>query len=93
MTIDFAGVTEAQLIRIPLRFYDDHESRDLPTPELVKRTSTYGVVRSDDPALPELLDVARYYYSSGVEGPAGAVPGLANAARALIEALGRGGVK
>lgn len=71
------------LIRIPLAFYDDHQARDLDTPEMVKRTKRHGYIRADDPALPELLDDARHY--AHPYGPD--TPGLRTAAKALIRAI------
>ena len=48
-------------IRIPRRFYIDHRERDLPTPVDHGGGKSYVLVNCDDPALPELLDDAKYY--------------------------------
>lgn len=51
----------AELIRLPLAFYDDHEARDLDTPAAVKRTKSHVWIDADDPAVPELLNDAEFY--------------------------------
>lgn len=51
----------ANLVRIPQRFFDDHEGRDLPTPTVVRATKRHYYIRRDDPAYDELLDDAEYY--------------------------------
>lgn len=48
-------------IRLPRMFYDDHWSRDLPTPEAVHENTRSVWVWVDDPDLPELLNDARHY--------------------------------
>lgn len=72
------------LIRLPLVFYDDHEARDLDTPEAVKRTGSHVWVRDNDPALPELLSDARYY--ADPFGPDMSL-GFKSSARATINAI------
>jgi hypothetical protein len=73
------------IIQIPKRFYDDHVERDLPAPTIVHETGRYYLIRSDDPALPELLNDARYY--ANANGPDMAPRGLRPAALALIHAV------
>lgn len=51
-------------IKLPLRFYEDHSSRDLDTPKALSYTKTHVYVDSEDPAIPELLDDAKYYAES-----------------------------
>ena len=74
----------AKLIRIPKGFYQDHADRDLPTPEVVRCTSRHLYVRSDDPALPELLNDAEYY--SDPHGPWAGI-GLRSSALATVRAI------
>lgn len=81
--------TEADLIRIPLYFFWDHESRELPTPVLVRRTKTNGWVDRLDPALPELISDARYYAEP--YGPGDSCPDLRTGAYWLLKALEKGG--
>ena len=49
------------LIRIPTRFFEDHQERELPTPEVHKATKSHYWISADDPALPELLNDAEHY--------------------------------
>lgn len=51
----------ADLMRLPVKFYDDHQERDLDTPVAVRRTKRHVYVDPADPALPELVGDARYY--------------------------------
>lgn len=74
------------LIRIPRRFLDDHQDRDLPSPEIQHETRTHVWVDGSDPALPELISDARFYCDT--YGPDMAPAGLKVAARALLKALG-----
>ena len=58
-------------IRVPAKFFDDHEERECePFCEPVKRSSRSVWILPSDPGLPELLDDARHYanpYSFGSE--------------------------
>ena len=76
---------ETNLVRIPRRFLDDHEERDLDTPEIVKSTKAHYWIRKDDPALPELVNDAEYYIDP--LGPGESCHGLRIAAHALLKAL------
>lgn len=78
MTID--------LIRLPLRFYDDHEARDLDTPKAVKRSKSHVWIDATDPAIPELLSDARHYASDQGWDPY--TRGICASARATVGALG-----
>lgn len=74
------------LIRLPQRFFVDHEERDLPTPEVVRHTKAHFFVRAADPALPELLNDAEFY--SHRWGPDGeGLEGLKASARATVKAI------
>ena len=48
-------------IKVPAYFYDDHDSRELPTPCVLHRTARAVTVAIDDLNLPELLSDAKYY--------------------------------
>lgn len=76
----------AKLIRLPPSFYQDHDERDLPTPEDVGKAKSYVLVRADDPALPELLNDAEHYahpWGPDAEG----LSGLKASARATVRAI------
>lgn len=74
------------LVRIPARFYEDHESRDLPTPVALIRTRRHVWIDPADPAVPELLNDAQYYVDPA--GPdAEGLAGLKASARATLRAL------
>lgn len=69
-------------VRLPKKFIDDHEDRDLPTPHKIETARHYLIDRSD-PHWDELLDDAQYY-ARDVDA---AEPGLITAARALVKAM------
>lgn len=75
------------LIRVPLAFYWDHVSRDLPAPNLVRRTKTHGWVDREDPDLTELIDDAEFYTDAYGPSGYGGERGLRSAAHALLRAL------
>lgn len=74
-----------KLVRLPNRFYDDHYDRSLPTPEEVRTTQRHVFVRVNDPALPHLLDDARYY--AHPYGPDNCSRGLIISAKATVQAI------
>lgn len=76
---------KAATIRIPERFYTDHLERDLDTPEDIGDNARYAVVRSDDPALAELLDDAEYY--AHPSGPDAGPKGITMSAKATVRAI------
>ena len=73
------------LIRIPERFYTDHLERDLDTPEDIGDNARYAVVRSDDPALAELLNDAEFY--AHPFGPDAGPKGVTMSAKATVRAI------
>lgn len=83
---------KAATIRIPERFYTDHLERDLDTPEDIGDNARYAVVRSDDPALAELLNDAEHYaHPSGPDAaPAGVVASAKATVRAIRDVIGWG---
>jgi hypothetical protein len=71
-------------VRIPIKFFEDHYARGLPTPDVYHSTKAHYWIRRDDPALAELVDDAKHYADR--DGPDGA-PWLIPAAKALLKAL------
>ena len=50
------------MIRVPAKFYDDHDERACePECTPVRRTSRFVWLAHDDPGLDELLDDAKHY--------------------------------
>lgn len=45
--------------KIPKAFYNDHASRDLPAPPIIRETARHYVIDADHADAPELLDDAR----------------------------------
>ena len=76
---------KATTIRIPERFYTDHLERDLETPEDIGDNASYAVVRSDDPALAELLNDAEFY--AHPYGPDAGPRGVTMSAKATVRAI------
>lgn len=77
---------EVKTIKLPPAFYEDHDERDLPTPEDIGKAKSYVLVRADDPALGELLDDAEHYahpWGPDAEG----LSGLKASARATVRAI------
>lgn len=75
-----------ELIRLPKAFFDDHDERGLPSPEIVKTTKPHYWVRPDDPVLPELLSDAEFYCDPN--GPdAEGLGGLKRSAKATVKAI------
>jgi len=77
-------------IRIPRKFYDDHEERGLPAPAVLKATSRHYWIDALSRDLDELLSDARYYAEaidfypgSGMEY----LSGLVASARATVRAI------
>lgn len=74
-------------IAVPKRFIQDHGERDLPTPTIIEETARHYVIDDADPALPELINDAKYY--ADANGPDAAPAGLKTAALALLSAIAR----
>lgn len=72
-----------QHLTIPAAFLADHAERDLPTPTILRAKGSRVVVCADDPALPDLIDDARYYAENGNDAPSW----LKRSAAALLKAL------
>jgi hypothetical protein len=52
---------EDRLVRLPWGFFQDHQDRDLPTPEPVRWNKKSVWVSLDDPHLDDLIEDAEYY--------------------------------
>jgi len=76
------------LIKIPTKFFDDHEDRDLDTPEVVKFTQKNYWIKADDPHLGELLSDANFYAEPYIDAkPGDYLWGLVVSARATKKAI------
>lgn len=76
------------LIRVPARFYQDHDERGCePFCEPVKQSSRYVWLRRDDPGLAELLDDARHYADEFGPDELGGDGGLKRSAAATVRAI------
>lgn len=74
------------LIRVPRRFIDDHEERDLATPDVVRTTQAHYWIDAADPALGELHSDAEFYNDrSHFDDPA--LFGLVMSAKATQQAI------
>lgn len=73
-------------VRLPRVFYEDHEARELPTPDPLKQTKRHVWVAVDDPDLPELLDDARHYSTEAFYMEP-QLHGLGHSARATVKAI------
>ena len=82
------------LIKIPHRFLNDHEERDLPTPEIVKATTKHYWIKLDDPHIDELYSDANYYAEPYIEAkPGHYLWGVVLSARATKIAIMRARIK
>jgi hypothetical protein len=76
------------MIRVPLRFYQDHAERGLDTPVNHSRSRTYATIATDDPALPELLSDAQFYASAmGDCEWSSCPPGIVRSAIATVRSI------
>jgi len=84
-------VPKAGLIRVPTRFFDDHDERGCePFCSPVRQSSRFAWLRADDEGLDELLDDAKHYADDdggpfGYEGCAA----LRRSAAATVKAIER----
>lgn len=76
-----------KMIRVPLRFYEDHMERDLPTPVNHSTSKSYALVDDSDPYLPELLNDAEFYCGTMKDEFNLSVPGIVKSARATVKAI------
>jgi hypothetical protein len=77
-------------VRVPAKFYDDHDERDCePYCNPVKRSSRFVWLRLDDEGLAELLDDARHYAERGQFGDEWGAEngGLVRSAAATVKAI------
>ena len=74
------------LVRLPRVFFDDHEERGLPSPQVVKATKPLYWVAATDPVLPELLSDAEHYCDPNGPDTEG-LGGLKRSAKATVKAI------
>jgi hypothetical protein len=73
-------------IRLPWRFYRDHEERALPSGVVVKQSAAHVLVACTDDELAEIESDARFYADE--HGPDGeGLSGIKSSARATIRAI------
>ena len=73
-------------IKIPKKFYDDHQERDLPAPAIVKNLSKHYLIDQVESAeIAELLSDAMHY-SDCAEWWEGSI-GMQSSARATAKAI------
>ena len=84
-----ASLSQPSLIRVPAKFFDDHEERECePFCEPVKRAGRYVWLRLDDPGLDELLSDAKHYGDDdGGPDAIGDGGGLVKSAKATVKAI------
>lgn len=76
------------LIKLPKRFFQDHQERDLDTPGVVKETKTHVWVNANDPHLSELKEDAQYYSDMWDMGSFDKwLFGICTSAKATVKAL------
>ena len=73
-------------IRIPQKFIQDHQERDLDTPCVLRRTKQHCYIAADDPALDEMLSDAEHYAEGGIPAQPEYL-GLISSARATMRAI------
>lgn len=79
---------KAEAIRVPAKFYQDHDERGCePFCEPVKRSSRYVWLSPDDPGLAELLDDARHYADEFGPDELGGDGSLKRSAAATVRAI------
>tara|TARA_R100000231_G_C5281256_1_gene151652 strand:+ start:48 stop:419 length:372 start_codon:yes stop_codon:yes gene_type:complete len=77
-----------KLIKIPKRFYDDHNERDLESPLIVKENTKNYWINSEDEHLEELHSDAYYYSIPYVDThPSHYLWGVVVSARATLKAI------
>ena len=77
-------------IQLPVKFYDDHVSRDLPGGEEIKRNKRYVTLLANEATIEEIRDDADYYadeYGPCGKGGWDADPGLRAAAQRCKDAI------
>ena len=65
------GEFAVQIVRLPRLFIDDHIERGCDTPEIIKQSTRFYWMRTDDPNMPELLNDAAHYASETMCGAGG----------------------
>ena len=77
-----------KIFKIPQRFYDDHNERDLESPAIIKETKTHYWISADDEHLNELYTDAEFYSAPYVDArPGDYLWGIVLSARATLKAI------
>lgn len=80
-------MTTANLIRLPRRFWNDRQERDLPMPKAIGWNKTHVTVDAADPVLADYLDDAEYYADIvNMSGDRDLI-GIQSSARATVKAI------
>lgn len=79
---------ESRVIKLPATFFNDYEERELPTPNVVRRSSRFVWIKLDDGALSDLLQDARWYASEDVDLDSDAL-WVRRAARTLLASFNK----
>lgn len=74
-------------VRIPRKFFEDHEARLLPTPDVIRYGKTWVEIRVGGPEFDELLDDARYYSDPFGPDEIGDGGGLIRSAKATVRRI------
>jgi hypothetical protein len=76
------------MIRVPAKFFEDHEDRCCePECTPVRRTSRFVWLAPDDPGLDELLDDAKHYADPACFDSDDLPPGLRRSAASTVKAI------
>lgn len=82
------SLSQPSLVRVPAKFFDDHEERECePFCEPVKRSSRYVWLLPSDPGLDELLSDAKHYADEWGPDEVGDDGGLKRSAAATVKAI------
>ena len=76
------------IIKVPANFFDDHDSRDLPTPRVITRNSRTVTILADDTNLAELLSDAELYAEPDTDFHS-ELRGLIASAKATVRAINK----
>lgn len=78
---------KANLVKIPPRFWQDRQERDLPMPHVVRADKGGYYVDPDDPAMSDLESDADYYATAKKDEMDGDLGGLIASSRATIRSI------
>lgn len=87
MSYNDAMTTPSHTIKCPVRFYDDHRDRDLPSGVELSRTKRHVVVELSDVELIELRSDAVFYSDFVQQSGDSSYIGLQSSARATVAVI------